>query len=243
MRAPRSENLDRGGCHRSAVALTLREVSKYLPTHVATPIADSAKGGAARISLRIDVPSQVALAAMTGFGEPRTSSMLRHVSAGRVLSTVAVKSLKSLTSGTAMLNRSIAPLIVLTLVTACASSSHVLVGTVRPPISPADVQIYSAPPPKFEEIAVLDASSKSVFGTGGQRTIDKVVEQLKVQAAKLGANGMILEGFADSQTASLGTGVGSDSYSRSSAVGVGVGGSFGVFKKTGKARAIYVAPP
>jgi hypothetical protein len=126
---------------------------------------------------------------------------------------------------------------------ACASSTHVLVGTARAPISPADVRIYSSPPPKFEEIAVLDASSKSVFGSGGQKAMDKVVERLKAQAAQLGANGIILEGFADTQTASLGTGVGSDSYSRSSAVGVGVGGSFGIFKKTGKGRAIYVAPP
>jgi hypothetical protein len=141
-----------------------------------------------------------------------------------------------------MLNRSIAALTFLMLV-ACASSSHVLVGTARAPILPAEVKIYSYPPPKFEEIAVLDASSKSVFGTGGQRATDEVIERLKAQAAQLGANGIILEGFSDSQTASLGTGVGSDSYSRNSSVGVGVGGSFGLFKKTGKGRAIYVAPP
>lgn len=128
-------------------------------------------------------------------------------------------------------------------VAACASSTHVLVGTARAPISPAEVKIYSRPPAQFEEIAILNASSKSFFGTGGQRAIDKVIERLKAQAAQLGANGVILEGFVDSQTASLGTGVGSDSYSRSSAVGVGVGGSLGVFNKTGRARAIYVMPP
>lgn len=126
------------------------------------------------------------------------------------------------------------------MIAACASSTHVLVGNPRPPISIDEVRVYSSAPPAFEEIAVLNAASKSFMGPGGQRAMDKVVERLKEQAAKLGANGIILEGFADAQTASLGTGVGSNSYSRNSAVGVGVGGSFGLFKKTGQARAIYV---
>jgi hypothetical protein len=124
----------------------------------------------------------------------------------------------------------------------CASSSPVLLGTPHPAIGAEQVKIYSTAPPKFDEIAILDASSKSVFGTGGQKTTDKVIERLKVQAAKLGANGLILEGFEESETASIGTGVGSESYSRNSTVGVGASGSFGVFKKTGKGRAIFVSP-
>ncbi len=128
------------------------------------------------------------------------------------------------------------------LLAGCPSASQVLVGTPRAAIRADEVKIYSAPPPKFAEIAILNASSKSVFGTGGQRTIDKVIEQLKKQAAQLGANGLILEGFTASETASIGTGVGSDSYSPNSAVGVGVGGSFGVFKNSGQGRAIFVPP-
>ena len=127
---------------------------------------------------------------------------------------------------------------------ACAPSTHVLVGQARPPITPDQVKIYSHPPAtRYEEIAVLDASSKSAFGTGGQKSIDKVIERLKIEAAKLGANGVILEGFSDAETGSLGTGVGSDSYGNHSAVGVGVGGSLGIYKKTGHGDAIYVPPP
>lgn len=126
---------------------------------------------------------------------------------------------------------------------ACAPSTHVLVGKARPPIAPEQVQIYSRPPATaFEEVAVLDATSKSVFGTGGQKSVDKVVERLKIEAAKLGANGVILEGFSDAETGSIGTGVGSDSYGAHSAVGVGVGGSLGIYKKTGHGDAIYVLP-
>jgi hypothetical protein len=125
---------------------------------------------------------------------------------------------------------------------ACAPSSHILVGTARPPISPSDVKLYLQPPPSFQEVAVLNASANSMFGTGGQGSVDKVIQRLKEQAAKLGANGILLEGMSDRETGSLGGGSGSSSYSGNSAVGVGVGGSLGIFKKTGQGRAIFVPP-
>ena len=127
-------------------------------------------------------------------------------------------------------------------IVACASSRPVMVGRARPAIPVEQVVVYSHAPAAFEDVATLTASTKSAFSPGGPAQIDKVVERLKVQAAQLGANGLILEGFSDAQTASLGTGVGSESYSRNTSVGVGVGGSFGIFKKTGMGRAIYVTP-
>lgn len=123
---------------------------------------------------------------------------------------------------------------------ACASSGPVMLGAPRPAILPDQVKVYWSAPAAFDPIADLTASAKSVFTPGGTPQIDKVIARLKEQAARLGANGVILEGFSDAQTASLGTGVGSQSYSRNTAVGVGVGGSFGVFRKTGRARAIFV---
>lgn len=125
---------------------------------------------------------------------------------------------------------------------ACATDSVVVTGAARPPISPADVKIYWRPPAVFEEIAILNTSKNSAFTTGGQKTVDKVIAGLKSQAAKLGANGVILEGFSESQTGSLGSGVGSSSVSSNSAVGVGVGGSLGIYKKTGHGVAIFVPP-
>jgi hypothetical protein len=128
-------------------------------------------------------------------------------------------------------------------ITACATDSVIVTGSPRAPISPAEVKIYSQPPPMFEEIAILNASKSVAFTTGGQKTVDKVVEGLKEQAAKVGANGIILEGFSDRQTGAVGGGTGSTSYSSNSAVGVGVGGSLGIYKKTGHGRAIFVPPP
>jgi hypothetical protein len=124
----------------------------------------------------------------------------------------------------------------------CATDSVVIVGAPRAPISPADVKIYSQPPAVFEEVAILNASKNSAFSTGGQKTVDEVIQGLKAQAAKIGANGVILQGFSDSQTGSVGTGVGSSSYSGNSATGVGVGGSLGIYKKTGHGVAIFVPP-
>ena len=128
------------------------------------------------------------------------------------------------------------------LLEACASPGPVMLGPARPAILPDQVKIYWSPPASFEPIADLNASSHSVFKPGGQEAMDKVIAELKVEAAKLGANGLMLEGFSDAQTGSVGTGVGSQSYSGNTAVGVSAGGAFGVFKKTGRARAIYVPP-
>src|SRR5581483_11364981 len=66
----------------------------------------------------------------------------------------------------------------------CASS-HVLVGTPRAPISPDQVKLYLHPPTKYEEIAVLEASSKSSWAVTDQGKTNKVIERLKAEAAKL----------------------------------------------------------
>jgi len=128
------------------------------------------------------------------------------------------------------------------LLAACASPQSVVVtGKARPPITPDQVAILSLPPPQFEDVAILHASGKSV-NPGSQAAFDTVVQRLKQQAAQLGANAVILEGFSDRQTATIGTGVGSTSYGSHSAVGVGVGGGFGIYSKTGQGRAIYIPP-
>ncbi len=123
----------------------------------------------------------------------------------------------------------------------CAASSHVLTGTARPPTNPADVKVYSTPPPLYQEIAALDAQRRSVFSAGEGGT-DKIIARLKVEAAKLGANGLILEGYDQVQTASIGSGAGSDSYSAHGSVSLGLGATVGIYKTTGKGRAIFVPP-
>jgi hypothetical protein len=123
---------------------------------------------------------------------------------------------------------------------ACSTSSHVMIGNAHPPISPESVRIYLQPPPRYDEIATLDATSQASFAITSQQNMDKAIARLKEEAAKLGANGVLLQGVQDQQTGSIGTGVGSSSYGPGSSTGVGVGGSFGITNKAVHGIAIFV---
>lgn len=125
---------------------------------------------------------------------------------------------------------------------ACATSSHVLIGTARPPISPESVRVYYTPPPRYEEIATISASSQGSLALTSQQNMDKAMQRMKAEAAKVGANGILLQGVRDSQGGSIGLGGGSTSYGPGSAVGVGAGGSFALTNKVAQGIAIYVPP-
>lgn len=71
----------------------------------------------------------------------------------------------------------------------CASGSAVVTGTKRPPIAVSDVQLFVKPPAQYEVIGVVRASSES--GLTQQGSTDYAVEELKKQAAALGANGLL----------------------------------------------------
>jgi len=129
---------------------------------------------------------------------------------------------------------------VASMLAACATSSQELIGAPRAPILPAAVKDYTQAPQSFEEIAVLGASRKSVSSAGGERAIAKMIETMRTQAAQLGANGLLLEEFSDSDPMAIGTGMGSQTYTHNASIDVGVGGSLGVIKKIAKARAIFV---
>jgi hypothetical protein len=91
----------------------------------------------------------------------------------------------------------------------CATS-HVMIGRARPPISPDQVRIYLHPPStNYEEIALLDTSSKGSFSITAQRKTNAVIDRLKAEAAKLGANGILLSGVGDQASGSVGSGFGS----------------------------------
>jgi hypothetical protein len=122
----------------------------------------------------------------------------------------------------------------------CATSSHVMIGTAHPPISPESVRIYLQPPERYEQVATLDASSQGSFAITSQQNMDKAIARLKEEAAKLGANGVLLQGVEDRQSGAIGTGVGSSSYGAGSSSGAGVGGSFGIYNKAVHGIAVFV---
>jgi hypothetical protein len=72
----------------------------------------------------------------------------------------------------------------------CATGSVIITGNVRPAIDPAGVKIYLEPPSKYETIGIVEASSDVDFSS--QAAQDRVIKELKNQAAKIGANGVLL---------------------------------------------------
>ena len=125
----------------------------------------------------------------------------------------------------------------------CASSQVAIVGQARPAISPDQVQIYLQPPvSKYQEIANLSASSRGFFSFSAAAKIDQVIERLKEQAAKLGANGILLHGVGDQAGGSVGAGISTETNSPHSPYGLGFGASAFFFQKSGDGVAIYVEP-
>jgi hypothetical protein len=125
----------------------------------------------------------------------------------------------------------------------CASSRVVLVGRPRPAISPDQVQLYLQPPESpYEQIASLTASSSRSLAFSAPDKIEKVVERLKKEAAKLGANGLLLHGVGDQAGASVGAGISTETNSGHSPYGIGFGAWAFFGQKSGEADAIYLEP-
>ena len=119
------------------------------------------------------------------------------------------------------LSRVALPLLLACLVGGCASTSRVMLGQAYAPTDPAQVRIYTTPPPGSVEIAQLESSSAVGFGTQGQT--DAAVARLKREAAALGANGVVLMGVGSSGASGGGVSVGGGSWGSSSYGGVGIG--------------------
>jgi len=113
----------------------------------------------------------------------------------------------------------------------CAASSHIIVGQKRPPISPAMVKLYNKPPVNYDEIAIIDSSSKNSWAVTDQGKVDVAIERLKEEAANLGANGILIQLTGDISTGSVGVGY---------ATTYGYGISSSILHKTAKGLAIYV---
>jgi hypothetical protein len=131
--------------------------------------------------------------------------------------------------------RPIYSLIVVLLLAGCAASSHILTGTKRPPIDPAQVKLYSQPPVKYEEVAIIEASSRNSFAIGDQGKVNVVIERLKAEAAQLGANGVLLQMTGSETVGGVVTG-----FSGGSNPSFGTGIYTQALHKTGRALAIQV---
>jgi hypothetical protein len=133
-----------------------------------------------------------------------------------------------------------------TFLIACSTSTHVITGTPRAPIEPDQVQLYTQPPQRFEEVAILTASSEGSWALTNQQKMNEVIKDLKIEAAKLGANGILLNGLGDQKgdTVAINTGQATtNTYGgATNAYGTGTTIYSTPTHKTGQAVAIYVSP-
>ncbi|PIQ93566.1 MAG: hypothetical protein COY75_03130 [Nitrospirae bacterium CG_4_10_14_0_8_um_filter_41_23] len=108
----------------------------------------------------------------------------------------------------------------------CAIGSSIVTGKVRPAISPGEVKIYLDPPSQYETIGIVEASSD--VGFSSQAAQDRAINELKAQAAKIGANGVLLLNTGDKSGEMVGFYSGGIFYAGASET------------KTAKGKAIFV---
>jgi len=84
----------------------------------------------------------------------------------------------------------------------CASGSAIVTGTARTPVAADQVKIYIEPPSEYEVIGIVNASSDA--GWTEQASMNYAVEELKKQAANLGANGVLLVATGEKTTGIVG---------------------------------------
>ena len=108
----------------------------------------------------------------------------------------------------------------LAVLSGCASTHHVMLSQPRAAIPVEQVKVYQVMPRRYEEIARVNATSAVGFGTQGQ--VDAAIERLRREAAKLGANGVVVLGTG-TVGSPVGIGVGGASYGSHGGAGVSAG--------------------
>lgn len=126
---------------------------------------------------------------------------------------------------------------------ACSTTSRVMLGPTYPAISPDQVQLYYQPPTRYREVALLETDS-GAFTYGEQNKTNAVLNKLRAEAAKLGANGVLFQGSETAYGGSgVGIGVGGGNFGRHSSFGGGVGIDISPSQKHARGMAIHVTDP
>jgi len=124
---------------------------------------------------------------------------------------------------------------------ACVSS-HLLVGNPRAPIPAGEVRVFvQTPAAPYEEIAILETSSARSLAWNQQGKIDAVIRRLKREAARLGANAIVVHVLADGAPTSIGAGIGTGLVGSHGTLGIGFESEGSTTaEKIGRATAIYL---
>ena len=131
--------------------------------------------------------------------------------------------------------KSIIYLVIFTVISGCTimGGNSIVTGVTRNPISVEAVRLYRNAPENYEEIAMVSASAGHDFKKSSS-LMNSAILRLKQEAAKLGANGVLLstidERDAPSVTTSIGTatatGNGSSVYATGTGTSINRGDSY-----------------
>ena len=122
-----------------------------------------------------------------------------------------------------------------------ALASTFMVGEPRPPTNPANVRVYMEPPRRFDRIAIIRKGSSGAWAFSDQNQIDEAIAKIRVEAAKVGANGILLQAVEDRSGGGVSIGIGGFGFpGRHVAVGGGTSFYAPIMHKTVQAEAIYV---
>lgn len=133
--------------------------------------------------------------------------------------------------------RKLIPLVLAVALAGCASVSHTMISDPRAPIAVEQVRVYLQPPAtRYVEIALLDASTGD-FTYGAQNRDDTLMLKLRTEAAKLGANGVLIQNRGQVPSGGgVGIGVGGGGRHVGGGVSVGINAP----KERASAVAIWV---
>jgi hypothetical protein len=118
------------------------------------------------------------------------------------------------------INALIIPTVCAVLLAGCASGTYIVTGNERPRLEPEQVTLYyQTRPARFEVVGIVNARGPGTT----QHNMNQAVEQLKKEAAKMGANGVIL-GVVNpgDQSVGISTGTGFGGGTAFSATGVAI---------------------
>lgn len=125
--------------------------------------------------------------------------------------------------------------LMLTMITGCTimDGNSIVTGNARSPISAEMVRLYRTAPEKFEEIAVVSASAGHDFKKSSS-LLNSAIQRLKEEAAKLGANGVLLSEIDERDVpavttnygAAIASGGGSSVYATGNSISVNRGDTF-----------------
>jgi hypothetical protein len=108
-------------------------------------------------------------------------------------------------------------------------------------VSPESVRLYLEPPAHpYEQIAVIGASSGSSLALTSEAKAELVIRRLQEEAAKLGANGVLLYEISDEPTTSLATSAGTAYEGPRGTIQIGIGGAGFWHRRSGRGVAIYL---